>query len=264
VVKIAVMTRRPKTVRAETPAPETPPPEINEAHGKCSRGLAKELKQAYEEILAGDIPPRFTALLDMLSGESNSENTTGNKLELCYNPPAAIPQPAPELPAPMLGRQDENSLLDVNDERARLAQFIAFDATAEQLAKVARVLTPEKEQSAERVYTTAVGYEFKVKRLPVKELNEEQHLKRKEPEGAAIEGMGIGGAGTGEKDAKSRPRFRLNVRVRIIPSLPAWGAGAGRLSMRAAAVLLLSKLRRLSSTCRAAFHLALAASSAAQ
>ncbi len=83
--------------------------------------------------------------------KSNSENTTGNKLELGYNPPAAIPQPAPELPAPMLGRQDENSLLDLDDTRARLAQFIAFEATAEELAKVERLLAPERQAAKRKV-----------------------------------------------------------------------------------------------------------------
>jgi hypothetical protein len=113
---------------------------------------------------------------------ASEENTTGNKLELGYNPPAAIPHPAPELPAPPVEWQNENTVLDVNDERARLAQFIAFDATAEQVAKLARVLAAEKEQSAEKVYTSAAGYEFKIKKLPVKELTEEEHLKRKELE----------------------------------------------------------------------------------
>ena len=139
--------------------------------------LIKEVDYAGQGRIASQLAAFYRAI-----DESNSENTTGNNLELGYNPPAAIPQPAPELPAAPVERQDENSLLDLDETRARLAKFIAFDATAEQLAKVARVLAPEKEQSAEKVYTSAAGYEFKIKKLPVKELTEEEHLKRKELE----------------------------------------------------------------------------------
>jgi hypothetical protein len=40
---------------------------------------------------------------------------------------------------------------DVNDERARLAQYIAYKATAEELAKVARLLAPERQAAKRKV-----------------------------------------------------------------------------------------------------------------
>jgi hypothetical protein len=110
-----------------------------------ARSIANELARTRALTSLGAESLRLVTLNEG-THESNSENTTGNKLELGYNPPAAIPQPAPELPAAPVERQNENPVLDVNDERARLAHYIAYKATAKELAKVARVLTPETEK----------------------------------------------------------------------------------------------------------------------
>lgn len=156
------MTRRPKTVRAETPAPETPPPEAYETPSdadfwalnegvRFSKDDMHEVASLLEEyrrkgIIPPETPPPETnkahpkripinsrlvadaltlheaelkfnqnaaRLLDKLPrgeaiAESNSKNTTAHFIEVGYNPPTAIPQPAPELPAAPVARRDEN------------------------------------------------------------------------------------------------------------------------------------------------------------
>ena len=176
------------------PAPETPPPETCERFFVLSGNphiIEKGVLSSEEEAALWD-----EVLRDLGITESNSENTTGNKLGLDYNPPAAIPRPAPELPAAPVERQDENPVLDeldVNGARAKLLQFIAFEATAEQLAKVARVLAPENtpsigetaraaatQETKRAVNTSALGVRVKTEWLPVSELTEDQRTARRE------------------------------------------------------------------------------------